>query len=468
MNLTPLKTKRYLRTALGDERLRNAVSKATATAVNSSVKITADNPLWEHLRLKTHSIKKEVMDHLDVYLVEFEENCRANGIRVHWAADAAEAREIVVNIAEENEVKKIVKSKSLTSEEVQLNEILEKREYETVETDLGEYIVQLMDQIPSHLTMPALHLGRKDIGKLFQEKLGINYTEEPEELLRVAREKLREHFLSADMGISGANFAIACNGSFCVIENEANAHLTLTLPRVHVALLGIEKLLPDMQSLAYFLKVLAPRATGQKATTYVNIVGGPGSDKYKEGPEQVHVILLDNGRSQMLKDPKLRETLFCIRCGACLNICPIYNKVGGHAYGWVYMGPIGSTLIPQYLGEEVGRYAPFLSSLCGACFDFCPMRIQIPHHLLTLRNRVVESKRTKKIESIAMSVWAYLMRRPRLYRFFTFFPGKLQLLLPKGTAFPVPGYTKKRSFVPFDTKGFRKRYVAMRKNKTSQ
>ena len=463
MNITPLQEKKYIKNALKDERLRFAVFKSTETAVESRKKAVSNYPYWEDLRYKTHSIKKEVLDHLDTYLEQFEKNCAANGIQIHWAETPAEAQNIILDVINKNDVKNIVKSKSLTTEEINLNSILGNHGIQVLETDLGEYIVQLLGQIPSHLTMPAMHLRRNDIGKIFHEKLGVDYTEDPQKLMQIARRTLRNHFLKADMGITGANFGIADTGCICVLENEANAHLTATLPRIHLAVLGIEKILPDLQSLSYFLKVLGPSATGQLATSYVNLLSGPLIQKYGEGPEQVHIVLLDNGRSNILRDPKLRETLFCIRCGACLNICPVYKNIGGHAYGWVYMGPIGITLIPQYLGEVEGRYAPFLSSLCGACAENCPVRIQLPHHILTMRNRIVEAGKSNAIERIGMGMWAFLAKRPKLYRFFTWFPGKLQLLLPKQTVFPVPGYTKERSFSKFDTMGFRKRFYARTK-----
>jgi L-lactate dehydrogenase complex protein LldF len=464
MHLTPIKMKKYIREALKDTQMRAAVKKAAETAVQSRQICVDQIPYWEDLRRKIHSIKKDVMEHLDRYLVLFESRCWENGIQIHWAEDGEDARGIILNLAKENGVRKIVKSKSLTTEEIHLNPCLIENGIETLETDLGEYIVQLKGEIPSHLTMPALHLSRQDIGRLFQEKLGIEYTDVPAELLTAARKRLREHFLTADMGISGVNFGIAEAGCFCIIENEANAHLTISLPEIHVAVMGIEKLLPDLDALPYFLKVLGPSATGQKASTYVNFIGGPSRNQYGEGPREVHIVLLDNGRSKILKDPKLRETLFCIRCGACLNICPVYQQIGGHAYGWVYMGPIGSTLIPQYLGETEGRYAPFLSSLCCACYDNCPIQINIPDHLLNLRNRIVELKKSHWIERSGMSVWAFLAKHPRLYRFATWFPGKFQHFLPKNKAYPVPGYTKERALARFDSKGFRKRYYASIKN----
>lgn len=465
MELSPTKIKKYIHIALKDERLKAAVDKATQTALAKRQDKVDQIPYWDDLRLKSHAIKRDVMEHLDQYLEQFEENCTKNGIKVHWAATGDEANAIILKLAQGRQVKTIVKSKSLTTEETHLNKFLIDNGIETLETDLGEYIVQLLGQIPSHLTAPALHLTRKDVGKVFHEKLGVEYTEEPSELLTIARTTLRKKFLGADMGISGVNFAIADSGAICVVENEGNARLSITLPKIHVAVMGIEKLLPKMEHLPYFLKLLPASATGQKATSYVNIISGPTFAKKKEGPEEVHVVLLDNGRSRILADPQLRETLFCIRCGACLNTCPIYQQVGGHSYGWVYMGPIGATLIPQYLGTKVGRYAPFTSSLCCVCFEICPMRINIPHHLLKLRNQVVEDGHSMFIEKAAIAGWAFLAKRPKLYRFATWFPGKFQKLLPKGMAFPAPGYAKERVLGIFDSKGFRKRFKKMEKGK---
>ena len=466
MKETPLNTKKLIQKALKDENLRSAVNKATVSTVDSRKAIIDQIPCWEDLREKAYSIKKETIENLDSYLLQFERNCWKNDIKVHWALDAAEARQIILNIAEKTNSTKIVKSKSLTTEEIALNNFLTDKNIEVLETDLGEYIVQLNRQIPSHLIIPAMHLSRKDIGKLFEEKLGCQYTEEPVELLNIARKFLREKFLKADIGITGANFAFASNGSFCVVENEANAHLTLSMPRIHIALIGIEKIIPDVKQLPCFLKLLPPSATGQKSSTYVNFIGGPSRKKYGEGPEEVHVILLDNGRSKILSDPQLRETLFCIRCGACLNICPVYRQIGGHAYGWVYMGPIGSTLIPQYLGTSEGRYSPFLSSLCCACAEVCPVKIDLPKHLLTLRNKVVESGKNKFSEKIIFKIYSRLLVKPSLYRILTKLPSSLQKLIPGGRPFPVPGYTGKREFAKFDPKGFRNKFNDMKNQNT--
>lgn len=462
MNLKASQTKTYIKHALHDEPLRAAVDKATQTAIKKRADKVAAIPYWEELRYKAHAVKRDVLEHLDDYLLQFEKQAQANGITVHWAADTDEAQKIIHDIAKANNVQTIVKSKSLTTEEIHLNTFLADQNIEVLETDLGEYIIQLLDQIPSHLTAPALHLSRQDVGRIFQEKLGVDYTEDPTELLSIARTKLREKFLTADMGISGVNFGIAESGCFIIVENEANARLTVGLPKVHVAVMGIEKLIPSFKELPVFLKILPVSATGQKQTVYVNIIGGVLQNMLGEGPEQVHVVLLDNGRSKILADPQLRETLFCIRCGACLNACPIYQQVGGHAYGWVYMGPIGATLIPQYLGEQEGRYAPYVSSLCGACYHACPVRINIPHHLLKLRKNVVESGNSTGVEKAGFKLWAFLAQHPMLYRMATWFPGKFQRIYKK--PIPAPGYGKERSLGMFDSKGFRKRFIEMENN----
>ncbi len=461
MQVTPVNTKKYVRKALADSDMRKSVDNATRSTVDARQAIIDQTPYWEELRLKTHGIKKNVIENLDTYLTKFEKHCQENRIHVHWAANSAEAREIVLQLARDKNVKKIVKSKSLTTEEMHLNQTLIDNNIETLETDLGEYIIQLKEQIPSHLIIPALHLSRRDVGKLFHEKLGNEYTDDPTELLKIARAKLRDKFLTADMGISGVNFGIAESGTFCIVENEANAHLTMTLPKIHVAVMGIEKLIPKLSDLAYFLKLLAPNATGQKSSTYLNIIGGPLHGRYGEGSEEVHLVLMDNGRSKILRDPTLRETLFCIRCASCLNACPVYQQIGGHAYGWVYMGPIGITLIPQYLGEKVGKLSPYLCSLCSACFDNCPMRIRLPDHILKLRNRIVEHTKPAMTERIGMALWGFLAKHPRLYRFATWFPGKLQQLLPGGRTFPLQGYNRKRAFARFDARGFRNRFKDM-------
>lgn len=457
-DVSPIKIKENVKEALQNGNLRKAVKFATGGAIQTRRKTIGGIPDWEEIRQKNHQTKQKVIANLKQFKEQFAQNCSKNGFRVHNAPDAASARGLIYKIAQERGITRIVKSKSLTTEEIHLNPYLIEKGLDVLETDLGEYIIQLKDQMPSHLIVPALHLSKKDVGELFQEKLGCEYSEDPVELLQVARRTLREKFLEAEMGITGANFGIADPGMVCVVENEANAHLSLTLPKIHVIVMGIEKLIPRISDLPNFLKVLPPSATGQKASTYVNFIGSVGQNIHGEGPEEVHLILLDNGRSKIAQDPELKETVSCIRCGACLDACPVYRQIGGHAYGWAYMGPIGITLAPQYLGESEGRYAPFLCTLCKACKEVCPVKINLPLHLLTLRRRIVESGNSKTIEKLGISLWGFGARHPGIYRFTSWFPKKIQTLIGSKTPIPAPGHTKTRHLPPFDPKGFRARF----------
>ena len=321
-------------------------------------------------------------------------------------------------VANANHATRIVKSKSMVTEEIGLNAHLEAAGLQVVETDLGEFIIQLAGEPPSHLTAPALHKRREDIGRLFQDRLGIPYTDDPARLTEAARRALRDRFLEADMGITGANFGLARDGALTVIENEGNALLTMNLPRIHVAVMGLERLLPSSDELPVFLDLLPVSATGQAATSYVSLVRGPAAPGYA-GPEEVHVVLVDNGRSRVLADPDHRDLLRCIRCGACQSACPVYQQVGGHPYGWVVQGPIGAALIPLMVGLDRGRHAPFASSLCGVCAEVCPVRIDLPRHLLELRHRIAAAGSTGAAERAVVRSWAWVARHPRVYRMIT-------------------------------------------------
>ena len=352
-----------------------------------------------------------------------------------WAKDAAEANQHVLDIAREHNVKSVVKSKSMVSEEMELNHVLEAAGIRAVETDLGEYIVQLAGQRPVHIVTPAIHMSAADVGRLFAEKLGEPFTEEHRSLTDIARRHLREEYLQADMGISGCNFAVADTGTIVVVENEGNAGLSTATPPVHVALMGIEKMLPRIDYLPLFLNLLARSGTGQKLTTYTHLIHGATPGK------KLYVIILDNGRSNVLKDPAAWRSLYCIRCGACLNNCPVYRRVGGWAYGWVYPGPIGSILTPHLIGLEKAGKLPFASSLCGACGEVCPVKIDIPHQLVHLRHRAVNepSPMNSLTERLTWAVWAWFMGGPlryklamtgvrigvRLAKFLPWHPGKL-------------------------------------------
>ncbi len=341
---------------------------------------------WQALRQAGHDLRLHTLTHLDRYLLQLEEKVIAAGGQVHWALDAEEARQIVLAIAREHGARRVVKSKSMLSEEIELNAALREAGITPLETDLGEYIVQLAGSRPSHIVAPALHMSKEEIAELFRAKLGVNVPADPAALTEIARVRLREEFLAAEMGISGANFLVAETGTLVLVTNEGNARMCTTLPPVHVAIAGIEKVVPDWDSLSILLKLLARSTTGQAISTYTTFVTGVA----KGGPREFHLVLVDNGRTRMLQDERARETLLCIRCGACLNICPVYNHVGGHAYGWVYAGPIGAILSPQILGTRLAGDLPFASSLCGACSEICPVKVPIPDILLHLRHRVVE------------------------------------------------------------------------------
>jgi len=390
MDITTLAFKANARKALADEALRRALPKAMRHSEAVARASAAERADWESLRARARAIKEEVVDHLDRYLERFAAQVEARGGKVHWARDAAEARAIVVGLATARGVTLVVKGKSMASEEVALNPALEAAGVRVVEGDLGEYIVQLAGQAPSHLTTPAIHLSRGEIADLFHDKLGVERNDDPNFLCEVARKILREIFRGASMGFSGANFAVAETGTIVLHENEGNIRLASTLPPIHVALLGIEKLVPTLADLAVVMRLLPRASTGQRLTTYTSWITGTRRADEDDGPRELHVVLLDNGRTRILADPAGREALFCLRCGACLNCCPVYRLIGGYAYGWVLPGPIGSILTPQMLGLDRAPDLPFASSLCGACRDVCPVKIDIPGQLLHLRHRIAE------------------------------------------------------------------------------
>ena len=343
-------------------------------------------PLMGPLRDRARVIRLHALANLDRLLSHFADQVIEQGGEVHFAGDADEANEIVARILEKNGSRLVVKSKSMVSEEIELNPYLEDRGIDVVETDLGEFIVQLAGDTPSHIVAPVLHLDRHDIGKLFAQKLGVEETFDPTELNQIARDHLREIFLKADAGISGVNIAVAESGSLVTVTNEGNGRLVTTAPRVHIALLGMERLVSRWEDASVILEVLARSATGQRLSSYTNVVTGPRRPGDDDGPEQLHVVVIDNGRSQILGSDTA-EILACIRCGACLNVCPVFRTVGGHAYGTVYSGPVGSIVTPGLLGMEPWWELPYASTLCGACEEVCPIGIQIPAMLLKLRAR---------------------------------------------------------------------------------
>lgn len=378
---------------------------------------------WEGLRDRARATKDEVLLHLDTYLDQFAANAADAGAVVHWARDASEACGIVLNLIKDRGATNVVKSKSMVTEEIHLNKALEAEGIEPVETDLGEWIIQLAGETPSHIVVPAIHKTKTQIAELFIEKVGIEKTDDVDVLTGSARRVLRELFARAHVGISGVNFGIAETGTILILENEGNVRLTTSLPKTHIAVMGIEKILPRIADLDVFLKLLPRSGTGQNLTAYQSVITGVKRNANDEGPDEVHIVLLDNGRSRMLAHPVTRQSLACIRCGACLNACPVYQQIGGHAYGSVYPGPIGAVITPQLIGYSKARQLPFASSLCGACREVCPVKIDIPELLLHLRAEITDGsanteKRSRKFgEGLAFRLYGFLWSDARKYRF---------------------------------------------------
>src|SRR5437660_5839977 len=414
------------RAALTDSQLRGALRQATSLFGKRRLAAAQSLPDWEDLRTQARRIKDETLLHLDRYLEEFTANAEKAGARTHGARDAAEANEIVKRLARERAARLVVKSKSMTTEEIHLNAALEAESIEALETDLGEYIIQLAGETPSHIIAPAIHKTRHQIAELFVEKLGIAPTDDIPTLTITARRVLREKFGAADIGISGVNFGVAETGTILILENEGNIRLTTSLPKTHIAVMGLEKVIPRFEDLEVFLKLLPRSGTGQHLTAYQSLLTGTKRHAADEGPEELHIVVLDNGRSRMLASPVTRQTLACIRCGACLNACPVYRQIGGHAYGSVYPGPIGAVLTPQLIGLNKASKLPFASSLCGACREVCPVKIDIPELLLHLRAEIQSPAqaggqqappRQSRGERLAFKLWAAIMTRPGWYEF---------------------------------------------------
>jgi L-lactate dehydrogenase complex protein LldF len=385
------------------------------TALSSYEKARSDSKAkyqdWEGARERASEIKWEAVNHLDSYLLEFVSKLSARGTKVFWAANGDEARDYVVALAKERHARTIIKSKSMTTEEIHLNDTLQKNGYEVVESDLGEFIVQLNDEPPYHLVFPAMHLTRSEISDLFQQKLHSAPSDNPEDLTMIARRELRLKYLQADIGISGANFGVAETGMISITENEGNARLTTALPKVHIALMGIEKVIPKLSDMALFLPMLAASGTGQQLTCYNSMIGGPRQEDEVDGPEEFHLILLDNHRTELLADAEQRDALHCIRCGACLNFCPIFRNVGGHTYETTYQGPIGSVITPHLRGLMDWKHLSEASSLCGACTEVCPVKIDLHHHLLRNRRNAVR-KEPDQSELFVFRAFAFLTRYP--------------------------------------------------------
>src|SRR5213592_950338 len=395
--------------------LQEALTIATTKFIGLRREAFAGFPEGEGLRDAAREIKEATLQHLDRYLEQLVENVERLGGRVHYATTPEEARAIILDIARQAGARIAVKSKSMATEEIHLNEALEAAGITPVETDLGEYIIQLAHERPSHIIAPAIHKTKGQIADLFTKELKRTVPADPEALTKLARGELREKFLQADLGITGANFAVADTGTVVLVTNEGNGRMVTSLPRVHVAVMGVEKVVPSMTDLMVFLAILAKSATGQKLSVYTTLVQGPRRAAELEGPDEFHLVLLDNGRIRQIAGP-LREALSCLRCGACLNVCPVYRQIGGHAYGYTYPGPIGILLTAMLEGPGSVKDLAHASSLCGACADACPVRIDIPKMLIELRRQVDEERIAPWTERLAYGLMEKVLARPGLYR----------------------------------------------------
>ena len=457
------------RRAVKNVRVQQAARRATGNLLRERNNAAADLPEWEELRDRAREIKAHTIARLDEYLAQFADYVEKAGGKVVWASTAEEASDYVVSLARERGVRTVVKGKSMATEEIDLNQKLEDVGVEAIETDLGEYMIQLADETPFHIIAPAIHKTRQDFGQLFSEHLSIPYEEDPQRLTQIARHALRKKFVQADMGVTGANFGIAETGTIVLVENEGNQRLSTALPPIHVSVMGMEKVIPTLQDLSVFLALLPRSATGQKASSYVSMITGPRHPGEIDGPEEFHMVILDNGRSRILADETMRESLYCIRCAACLNICPVYNSVGGHAYGWVYSGPIGSIITPELVGVGEARDLPAASTLCAACRDVCPIKIDIPHMLLKLRHKTTEPDTrepatdkisTSRVEKWIVRAWAASMKSQKAYSATTAFARLAQRPLLKNDHFRwlppfLKGWTEHREFPALAPRPFR-------------
>jgi len=455
--------------ALNNPTLQLALDRNAERRVKGRNERFAELPDVELVRDRARAIRIETLSHLDRYLEQFAANVEKNGGHVHWAADSAEAQKIVLDLIQSVSPLLsrspapllVAKSKSMVSEEIELNRALEKAGIRSIETDLGEFIVQLRGEKPSHLITPAVHLRREDVSTLFEKQFGMTPTNDVRVMTGVAHEQLRRVFFSAAVGVSGVNFGVVETGTLALVTNEGNGRLCTTLPRVHIALMGLERLVPTLDDLEVMMRLLPRSATAQKLSAYVTLLTGPRRAAEPDGPDELHVVLLDNGRSRTLGSD-LAESLLCIRCGACLNVCPIYREIGGHAYNSTYGGPIGSVVSPALFGSEFGELAN-ASTLCGACRDICPVRIDIPTMLLAVRGRNIERGQAPTWLKFGMQLWRWAMATPARYRVAQRFAALGSRLVARAgriraLPWPLSAWTQRRDFPAFAGETFRERW----------
>ena len=438
--------------ALNDGQLRRNLRAAMDTLGQRRRNLFSDREAFEQLRMRGDAIRQRALSKLPQLLEKLEQNCTENGIQVHWAETPTEANRICLEIIQRHNATRVIKGKSMVSEEMHLNRFLDERGIEALETDLGEYIIQLDHETPSHIIVPAIHKNRDQIARLFHDKIpNTPYTEVVEELNAIARKILREKFFAGEVGVSGVNFAVAETGTLCLVENEGNGRMCTTAPPVHIAVMGLEKVVERLEDVPPLLRLLTGSATGQLITTYFNMITSPRKLEEKDGPKEVHLVLLDNGRTEIWADPERRQTLKCIRCGTCLNHCPVYTRLGGHAYGYVYPGPIGSILTPQLEGLENAGAMATASTFCGACEEVCPVKIPIVDILRRLRtesyNQADSSNAVKghgykvnAMENLTWKGWAFSNTTPWLNALSAKLLG---LLGPQLSKLPGPDIAKK-------------------------
>lgn len=446
--------------AMQDEFLRTAVRFTTDRLRNKKQAVTETFGQWEAWRKRGEAIRAHTIANLDAYLGAFIDKLEALGVHVHLAQDAPEAMRAVQKIVQDKNAKKIVKSKSMVTEEIHLNHHLEADGIQIVETDLGEYIIQLAHETPSHIIIPAIHKNRAQIRDLFEAAGATNLSTETSALTAFARQKLREEFLSADIGITGCNFGIAETGSLVLFTNEGNADMVMNLPQTHIVVMGMERILPSLSDLEVMAHLLPKSATGQNVITYMSMITGQRRALDHDGAKEMHVVILDNGRSKQLGDPQFQAILHCIRCGACLNVCPVYRQIGGHAYGSVYPGPIGAVLSPLLAGGEEYSDLPYASSLCGACYEACPVRIPLHDMLVHQRQRQVASGHGKPLERMAFNGYRQMFAKPGRYHFALRMARTFQGPLVKDGKIrakigPLAGWTASRDFPSVAKKSFR-------------
>ncbi len=473
VNVKSHRFKKNATEALRDEPLQQALGNLKVGFIQKRVNAISLVPEWQRIRDEAKEMKNHVLENLDHYLLRYEASVKANGGHVHWASTAADAGEVIVDICKKANAKTVAKGKSMVGEEADVNRRLEEVGIAPIETDLGEYIIQLANEPPSHIIAPAVHKTKEQVSELFHEhhqQYGLTEKiTERRALVTEARTVLREKFRNADVGITGANFLIAETGQHVLVTNEGNGDLSSNLPRVHIVIVGIEKVVPNMEDASLLLRLLARSATGQHFSNYTSLMGGPKRDGDIDGPEEFHVVLVDNKRTELFAS-ELREMLRCFRCGACINHCPVYGAVGGHAYGWVYPGPMGSVITPAMVGLEKTKDLPHACTLNGRCAEVCPMSIPLPSLLRKHRRTTFENQLQSMRSRSALAVWSQIARRPKLYRVLSGVAVKTLSLfsLRRGyvKSFPlVSAWTQGRNLpVPAESKTFMQAYADKQKN----